>query len=41
MKNIDTRREQALEYHAQGKPGKIEVIPTKEAKTQRDLIIGI
>jgi malate dehydrogenase (oxaloacetate-decarboxylating)(NADP+) len=40
MKNIDTRREQALEYHAQGKPGKIEVIPTKEAKTQRDLSLA-
>src|SRR6266487_4733847 len=31
------RREQALEYHASGRPGKIEVVPTKEAKTQRDL----
>src|SRR4051812_28207401 len=31
------RREQALEYHALGRPGKIEVVPTKEAKTQRDL----
>src|SRR5882724_10827821 len=31
------RREQALEYHSKGKPGKIEVVPTKEAKTQRDL----
>src|SRR5436190_23397096 len=31
------RREQALEYHAKGRPGKIEVVPTKEAKTQRDL----
>ncbi len=25
----DLRREQALEYHAKGRPGKIEVIPTK------------
>src|SRR6478672_3288645 len=31
------RREQALEYHASGRPGKIEVVPTKETKTQRDL----
>ena len=31
------RREQALEYHASGRPGKIEVVPTKEAKTQKDL----
>ena len=30
-------KEQALEYHAKGRPGKIEVIPTKESKTQRDL----
>jgi malate dehydrogenase (oxaloacetate-decarboxylating)(NADP+) len=36
----DLRREQALEYHAKGRPGKIEVIPTKEAKTQRDLSLA-
>ena len=34
------RKEQALEYHAKGRPGKIEVIPTKEAKTQRDLSLA-
>ena len=34
------RREQALEYHSQGRPGKIEVIPTKEAKTQSDLSLA-
>ncbi|WP_153800647.1 NADP-dependent malic enzyme [Foetidibacter luteolus] len=34
------RREEALEYHASGRPGKIEVIPTKEAKTQRDLSLA-
>ncbi len=39
MKN-DLRREQALEYHAKGRPGKIEVVPTKEAKTQRDLSLA-
>lgn len=32
--------EQALEYHSSGRPGKIEVIPTKEAKTQRDLSLA-
>ncbi len=32
--------EQALEYHSKGKPGKIEVVPTKEAKTQRDLSLA-
>lgn len=30
-------KQEALNYHAKGRPGKIEVIPTKEAKTQRDL----
>ncbi len=39
-KHIDLRREQALEYHASGRPGKIEVVPTKEAKTQRDLSLA-
>jgi malate dehydrogenase (oxaloacetate-decarboxylating)(NADP+) len=34
------RREQALTYHAEGRPGKIEVLPTKEAKTQRDLSLA-
>lgn len=34
------RREQALEYHSKGRPGKIEVIPTKDAKTQRDLSLA-
>lgn len=28
----DLRKQQALEYHAKGRPGKIEVVPTKEAK---------
>jgi malate dehydrogenase (oxaloacetate-decarboxylating)(NADP+) len=40
MEQKNLRREQALEYHAQGRPGKIEVIPTKEAKTQRDLSLA-
>jgi malate dehydrogenase (oxaloacetate-decarboxylating)(NADP+) len=39
-KNKDLRKEQALEYHSSGRPGKIEVIPTKEAKTQRDLSLA-
>ena len=34
------RKEQALEYHANGRPGKIEVVPTKEAKTQKDLSLA-
>ncbi|GAA4752676.1 NADP-dependent malic enzyme [Flavisolibacter ginsenosidimutans] len=36
----DSRKQAALEYHAKGRPGKIEVIPTKEAKTQRDLSLA-
>jgi len=40
MDKKDLRREQALEYHASGRPGKIEVIPTKEAKTQKDLSLA-
>ncbi|MBA4259989.1 MAG: NADP-dependent malic enzyme [Chitinophaga sp.] len=39
-KHSKLRREQALEYHSSGRPGKIEVIPTKEAKTQRDLSLA-
>src|SRR4029079_18292766 len=34
------RKQQALEYHSKGRPGKIEVVPTKEAKTQRDLSLA-
>jgi malate dehydrogenase (oxaloacetate-decarboxylating)(NADP+) len=32
--------QQALDYHSKGKPGKIEVVPTKETKTQRDLSLA-
>jgi malate dehydrogenase (oxaloacetate-decarboxylating)(NADP+) len=34
------RKEDALEYHSKGRPGKIEVNPTKETKTQRDLALA-
>jgi malate dehydrogenase (oxaloacetate-decarboxylating)(NADP+) len=40
MQKKHLRREQALEYHSKGRPGKIEVVPTKEAKTQRDLSLA-
>src|SRR5215203_1066813 len=36
----ELRIQQALEYHEKGRPGKIEVQPTKEAKTQRDLSLA-
>jgi malate dehydrogenase (oxaloacetate-decarboxylating)(NADP+) len=37
-KNI--RRQDALDYHSQGRPGKIEVVPTKDASSQRDLALA-
>ena len=40
MQPNELRKQQALEYHAKGRPGKIEVVPTKEAKTQRDLSLA-
>jgi malate dehydrogenase (oxaloacetate-decarboxylating)(NADP+) len=40
MEKQQLRKEQALEYHSKGRPGKIEVVPTKEAKTQRDLSLA-
>jgi malate dehydrogenase (oxaloacetate-decarboxylating)(NADP+) len=33
-------KESALEYHSEGKPGKIEVVPTKPHSTQRDLSLA-
>ena len=35
-----TTKEAALLYHSQGKPGKIEVVPTKPYQTQRDLSLA-
>lgn len=34
------RKQTALDYHSQGRPGKIEVVPTKATKTQRDLSLA-
>jgi malate dehydrogenase (oxaloacetate-decarboxylating)(NADP+) len=34
------RRQEALDYHSQGRPGKIEVVPTKSVATQRDLSLA-
>ncbi len=33
-------REEALAFHCEGKPGKIEITPTKPLMTQRDLSLG-
>ena len=34
------RKQEALDYHSSGKPGKIEVIPTKPYASQRDLSLA-
>jgi malate dehydrogenase (oxaloacetate-decarboxylating)(NADP+) len=34
------RKSDALDYHSKGRPGKIEIVPTKETKTQRDLALA-
>ena len=37
---VKITKEAALLYHSQGKPGKIEVVPTKPYQTQRDLSLA-
>src|ERR1035437_2037343 len=34
------RKQEALDYHSQGRPGKIEVVPTKPHSSQRDLALA-
>lgn len=34
------RKQDALDYHSKGRPGKIEVIPTKPTHSQRDLTLA-
>src|SRR5260370_41514631 len=34
------RKNDALEYHRSGRPGKLEVVPTKPLVTQRDLSLA-
>ncbi|MEO6453962.1 MAG: NADP-dependent malic enzyme [Ginsengibacter sp.] len=36
----ELRKQEALHYHSKGRPGKIEVVPTKATKTQRDLSLA-
>ena len=38
--NKPIRKQDALDYHANGRPGKIEVVPTKPTNTQRDLTLA-
>ena len=40
MSSAKINKQEALEYHSTGKPGKIEVIPTKAYSTQRDLSLA-
>lgn len=40
MKNGKITKEEALNYHTQGKNGKIEIIPTKPLNTQEDLSLA-
>ncbi|MCE2896323.1 MAG: NADP-dependent malic enzyme, partial [Flammeovirgaceae bacterium] len=38
--SIKIRKQDALDYHTQGQPGKIEVVPTKQLSTQLDLALA-
>jgi malate dehydrogenase (oxaloacetate-decarboxylating)(NADP+) len=38
--SIKIRKEDALNYHMQGQPGKVEVVPTKVLSTQLDLALA-
>jgi malate dehydrogenase (oxaloacetate-decarboxylating)(NADP+) len=40
MKNTTRKQQDALDYHSQGRPGKIEVVPTKATNSQRDLSLA-
>jgi malate dehydrogenase (oxaloacetate-decarboxylating)(NADP+) len=37
---MTTQRQRALDYHSEGRPGKIEVIPTKSVATAHDLSLA-
>ncbi len=37
---MDQKRQAALDYHSEGRPGKIEVIPTKPVATQAELSLA-
>ncbi len=38
--NVRTSRKEALDYHSEGRPGKIEVVSTKPTNTQYDLSLA-
>ena len=37
---MKSRKKEALDYHSKGRPGKIEITPTKEYSSQRDLSLA-
>ncbi len=37
---MPNREQEALDYHSQGRPGKVEVVPTKPCLTSRDLSLA-
>jgi malate dehydrogenase (oxaloacetate-decarboxylating)(NADP+) len=37
---MSRRRQEALDYHTEGRPGKIEVVPTKSLATQKELSLA-
>jgi malate dehydrogenase (oxaloacetate-decarboxylating)(NADP+) len=40
MNKPNTRKQDALDYHSNGRPGKIQVVPTKPTNSQRDLTLA-
>lgn len=40
MSNTANRKQDALDYHKDGRPGKIEVVPSKPTNSQRDLALA-
>src|SRR3978361_444231 len=40
MNNKTNRKQDALNYHSKGRPGKIQVVPTKPTNSQRDLTMA-
>ena len=38
--NKPNRKQDALDYHSNGRPGKIQVVPTKSTNSQRDLTLA-
>lgn len=40
MERRKIKPQDALDYHSEGRPGKIKIVPTKNTKTQRDLSLA-